>query len=205
MPFVPAPNLVQVEIRATRALQNIENRINVDMLAAPDETNMAALANIVWTWVQDFYIPLLPNDTVIRELVLSDQSAIDGFQLIWNPGPETGAVGGGSLPNAVSIALSLRTHSRGRSARGRFFWLGLALGFMATENELNNTIAAAIETAGNELRAAIVTGGFAWVIASYFSGGVARPGGPVYYTVENTLLVDQIVDSQRRRKPGVGS
>jgi hypothetical protein len=42
-------------------------------------------------------------------------------------------------------------------------------------------------------------------VMSRVSGGVPRPGGPVYYPITTVVSTDDIVDSQRRRKPGNGS
>jgi len=43
------------------------------------------------------------------------------------------------------------------------------------------------------------------VIVSYINNKAPRVGGPVYFQVLTALIVDSIVDSMRKRKPGVGT
>jgi len=42
-------------------------------------------------------------------------------------------------------------------------------------------------------------------VVSYISNKVPRPGGPVYFPVVSFQYEDLVVDSMRRRKPGVGT
>jgi len=78
------------------------------------------------------------------------------------------------------------------------------LSFMADENNITVAYQNQLAATGVSLRdnlAAIAP----LTIVSFFSNGILRPGGPVYFPVINALVVDRVVDSMRRRKPGVGS
>jgi hypothetical protein len=46
--------------------------------------------------------------------------------------------------------------------------------------------------------------GYVWVIVSYITDNAPRVGGPVYFEVNDILIVDDVIDSQRRRLPGRG-
>lgn len=206
MPFVPAPNIVQVEMRAIHNAQKVENRVMVNVLTDPTPAILSELAILAWDWWELTYAPLLPITVLLNEVVTTDMSAVDGGQVTYAPdATTTGENASGELPNEVSVCVSLRTGSRGRSARGRFFTLGVSVDTMADANNIETTYASALTSALGALITAIDTAGYQMSIVSYISDGVPRPGGPVYYAVSTAVITDTIVDSQRRRKPGVGS
>ena len=206
MPFVPAPNIMQVEIRATRNGSNIENRVMVNNLGTVDAAALEAIAILVWNWAEGSYFPQLPVDVALREVVATDLTTDTGGQFTYAPDSTTvGSVTGQALPNEVSLCVSLRSTSRGRSARGRFYWMGLAITHMLTDNEVQPAFGSYAATALSGLISDISTAGGELTIVSYFHDGVARPGGPVYFPVVSALIVDPIVDSMRSRKPGVGN
>lgn len=204
MPFVPAPNIVQVEILAQKDGALIENRIMVNVFHAPTLADLTAVAAVVTPWIVARYAPNLPADVTITGLRLSDMSQQNGPFL--QPGlaiPGEKALP--AMPNEVTYCISLRTGSAGRSGRGRFYVLGLARVDVATTNR----VAALYRTEIVEDMAVLITdlvnAGFAWVIVSHFNNNALRPGGPVYFPVTNVTTTDDVVDSQRRRRPGVGA
>lgn len=204
MPFVASPNLVEVEIRAVSDGQHIENRITVDVLTDPTPEILDTLATAVWNWCDDSYSLQLPDTVAIEAVVATDLSQIDGFQVTVGPAPLPGAVGGGSLPLNATLCFSLRTTSRGRSARGRLYILALPA-TQVTQNTVGSTYTTNVVTILEGLKDAIEALGYSWVVASYISEGAPRPGGPVYYAINNIIVVDRTVDSQRRRLPGRGT
>lgn len=205
MAFVPAPNLVSVEFRTTWAGQQCENRINVDLLTAPTAANVAALAVACEQWWEDNVVDITPTNLALREVFVRDQSQLNGFAAVASP---TGALPGTlispSLPNNVTICASIRTLFTGRSARGRWYWQGLTED-QVTDNTVSSGRLTDIDSALTNLASVIANLSHFWVIASYVSGGVPRPGGPVYFVVDQVVFVDSIVDSQRRRLPGRGT
>lgn len=206
MAFVPAPNIIMIEWRYTLFAQQCENRVMIDHLAAVDAAACEAAAIAAWNWWENTLSPHITSGCALREVVATDMGDINGAQFTYAPDTTTVGTGSGSaMPNEVSVCLSLRTASRGRSARGRFYVAGVPNNIMADANNINSTYAnflvAALQTYVNDVAA----GGEAVVIVSYISEGIPRVGGPVYFPVESVTLVDTVVDSQRRRKPGVGS
>jgi hypothetical protein len=193
-----------VEVRGLKDAQKIENRIYVNLLATPDLTSLEAIAIVVWNNINDQWLGSLPNDVTINAVVATSMEVEEGPQFIYAPAVLTGADASGAMPNSTTICLSLRSDQRGRSARGRLYWLGLP-----RDGVVDNTVASdrlsAIVSALNLLRAAIETAGYEWSIVSFIHNGVPRVGGPVYFVVENVIAVDNTIDSQRRRLPGRGT
>jgi hypothetical protein len=204
MAFVPAPRIAMVEIRATLANQLIENRIYVHVTVGTVEGLLADIANIVNGWVQGTYFDLLPDTVTLREVVATDMSVENGAQHTIAPvGPFVGARVGNPMPNEVTCCLSLRTGFRGRSARGRFYWLAIPAGEV-TGNIISSSYLADVVAAGNALKTLLAANAWEWTIVSFVSNKNPRPGGPVYFFVDSTLVTDNVVDSMRSRKPGVG-
>jgi hypothetical protein len=133
-------------------------------------------------------------------------SAADGDQVTYAPDTTTtGERTSTSLPNEVAVCVSLRTSARGRSARGRFYALSVCNDQMVDNNNLSVVAAGQYVSVVGNLLTRITDAGYQATIVSYRSNNAPRPGGPVYYPITGATLVDNIVDSQRRRKPGVGS
>jgi len=206
MPFVPVANTAMVEMRATMQGQHIENRVMVDALIPITPEILESIALTCQTWWEDEYAPLLSNQVSLVEVVATDLTSAEGPQVSVSPAiPTSGANSDLTYPNEVSLCISLRTGGRGRSARGRFYKLSLNQSQMSATNEVTAAHAAACVAALNGLRDAISTAGYNLIIVSYRHDNAPRPGGPVKFTVTHATVVDNIVDSMRRRKPGVGT
>lgn len=205
MPFVPAPNIVQVEFRSTLQDQNIENRLMFNMLSSPSAAEIDELAVNCLAWAAEEYFPLLPADIHLNAVVATDMGEQNGYQKTLVPDP---AVNGGQVANAmanqITMAVQLKSASRGRSANGRSFVLGLPSN-LVVRNNINNAHADGLVAAFQALIDDTVTDGKQLSIVSYRANKVPRPGGPVYFPVITASVADYLVDSQRRRKPGVGS
>lgn len=204
MPFVPAPNIVQVQIRATKDSQFVENRIHVNCFHEPTAADLALIAGGVETAVRTSWVDDLPGDVTLREVYVKSLHEENGIEFTAAfPTNTTGAVVGDPLPNHVTACISLRSGQVGRSARGRMYWLGLTEPQVQGNNLTASTMAALVVDV-NEVYNVFFNNGFRWVIVSYQSGGIPRPGGPVYFIVNGIIFTDSTVDSQRRRLPGRG-
>lgn len=206
MAFVPAPNIVMAEWRCLRNLQQVENRMMINMLQAPTAALMTPLATTLWNWWQNDHAGKLSNSVQLASVVLTSMHVQNGPQVTY--APSTTVVGTDSttqLPNEVSICVSLRSGFRGRSARGRWYMLSVTQGNMSSANSITPTHATACATSVQNLLNTITGAGYAPSIVSYRTNNAPRPGGPVYFVITGTMVVDNLVDSQRRRKPGVGA
>lgn len=205
MSFVPAPNIVQIEMRASRNGQRIENRVMVDALTAPTAGILQDMAVIAWNWWENTYAPLLSNQVNLVEVVATDMSSQNGAQYTYAPSTGVvGTLGGLALPNEVSLCVSLRSGSRGRSARGRFYALSVAANQLIDPNNVNPTVAGQFASALQTLIQAYLTASWKMVVVSYRANKAPRPGGPVYFILTSAVVVDTVVDSMRRRRPGIG-
>lgn len=205
MPFIPAPNIVQVEVRALFDSQQVENVFTIDALTAVTPTIVTNIATLVAGWAGSQYFPLLPEAISLTETFARDLTTSDGAQATIVPDPPVvGGNGTTPAPNETTFCVSLRSASSGRSARGRKYVLGLNKE-LVTGNHINATLRGQFVSVFDSLRADIATEGWQWVVVSYRHAGAVRPGGPVYYPITTVVSVDDVVDSQRRRKPGNGS
>lgn len=206
MAFVPAPNICQLEMRAVRNGQKIENRIMVNMLAEPEAAAMMDVAIAAWDWWENTYAPLLSDTVLLTEVVATSLHEQNGPQVTYAPdATTTGEVGGNALPNECTLCVSLRSDVRGRSARGRFYVLSIADSQRADNNNVSSGAAEAFRTAVALLFVAIRAESVDPVIVSYQTNNAPRPGGPVYFSITNTIVVDTVIDSMKSRKPGVGN
>jgi hypothetical protein len=206
MPFVPAPNIVMVEWRCTRNNQQIENRLMVDALAAPTPAILQDIAQTAWDWWENNHANVISTEVNLREVVATDLSVQNGGQYTYAPDTTTvGTLGGFDLPNEVSMCVSLRTGSRGRSARGRWYSLSVTDAQLSGTNTMSPAAITALTSSINALLTTLTNAGYAAVIVSYRTNNAPRPGGPVYFVITSATIVDDVLDSMRRRKPGVGS
>jgi hypothetical protein len=205
MPFVPAPQIVKVETRALFNGQHVENSFEFDALETVTQAIVDEITNFVSVWAQAEYWPLLPTIVQLLEVVGTDMSDENGFtHTIVPSGTVVGGRGGDCMPNETSFCVSLRSSSRGRSARGRKFVLGI-LKDDTINNDLIGSMPADFVGAFQALIDTMTTEGRPLVIVSRISGGAPRVGGPVYFPVVTAVAVDNTLDSQRKRKPGNGS
>lgn len=205
MAFVPAPNIVMVELRCTLDGQNIENRWMFNALTTPTPGIVAEITNLVSVWAQNAYFDWLPNAVQLREVVGTDMSVQNGVQHTITPEAAVlGGLIGEAMPNEVTLCVSLRTGVRGRSARGRTYVLALVEQHV-TQNTVAQVLIDAQVATFQALIDTMTTNGRPMAIVSYRSNNAPRVGGPVYFLVETAVVTDSIVDSMRRRKPGVGT
>jgi len=159
-----------------------------------------------WDWWENNHAGKLSNEVNLRGVVATSMHELNGPQFTYAPDATTTGTGTATpLPNEVSLCVSLRTGARGRSARGRWYMLSVDEGQMQNTNQVTDAHAEACAASLRNLNSIIIGLGYLLVIVSYVSNKVPRPGGPVYFPVTNAIVVDTIVDSMKRRKPGVGS
>jgi len=206
MPFVAAPNIIEVEFRYMLMGQHIENRIMVDNGATVDAADLEAVAIDAWNWCEGTYIGSFSTNLLLNAVVCTDLTTSEGGQFTYAPDTTTnGTATTDMLPNECSLCISLHTASRGRSARGRWFTPPPTIDFMEDANNVTSGFASAMVSALQTLINTLTTGTRLPVIVSYIHDGAPRSGGPVYFPILSAALTDTLIDSQKRRKPGVGA
>lgn len=203
MPFVPVPNTAFVSIRYNWDGQNVENGIYVSAALGGEMPELSAIATVVHDSLVDVLLPIQASTLILREIFVRDLTTATSGQFTL-PGDPTdiGGSASPSQPNNVSLSISFRTAKTGRSFRGRNFVLGLTEGAVTNSGVGLGTVASYVD-AYNGFRTAINAINGVWVVVSKKSGGVDRTEG-LATPVITALVVNSVVDSQRRRLPGRG-
>jgi hypothetical protein len=210
MPFVPVPNTALVEMRMLLDAQQVENTLYFDFGATPVIGDLTSIANAMITWWESAYSTAITTSVELREVVATDLSSATGPQVSISPAvPAFGDLNDAPLPNNVTLTVSFRTANRGRSFRGRNYVVGLGETQVA-----GNTVAPSVITAFDgiysQLLASPVAAIATWVVVSRFSGVDPVTGEPIPRVtgiatpIISVTVVDNVVDSQRRRLPKRG-
>jgi hypothetical protein len=141
---------------------------------------------------------------------ITDLETPTGFTVtIPAPAPApAGARSAAALPNNVCLTVSFRTTARGRSFRGRNYISGLAEDQVVL-NTVDSGTLTDIRDGYQDLMSIAGAATVDWVVVSRFSG-VDPDGDPVprlsglSTEISAVLIVDAIIDSQRRRLPTRG-
>lgn len=202
--FIPTPNAASVEWRYLIDEQQVENRVNFILDAPPSTGDLENLANACAAWRDAELRPLQASAVQLREVYVTDQSAVDAptFSLALSP-PLAGGVAADPLPNNCSLCISFRTANRGRSARGRLYHIGLAENQQVASSVLGS-VANALLAAYQALPSYVAPVGWQMAVISKTLNKVARTEG-FKYPITTIGIVDLVIDSQRRRLPSRGT
>jgi hypothetical protein len=204
MAFIPINNTAEIHVRGVLDNQHVENTLYFVRSLDIDAGSLMALAlDVMDYWVSNM-IPLLNTNYALAEVFARDLTTEGGFEATAVPGsPTHGTYDSATLPNNVTMCVSFRTGVAGRSARGRNYWATLTEGDVAA-NTISTTFSSAVVNAyAGMIGADTVSSSWQWVVASRYADGAPRPSGYVF-NINAVLVVDNIVDSQRRRLPGRG-
>lgn len=198
MAFVPIPDTAQVTILQTLHGEEVANVLHFTREGGydlPSLTDLASGARDNW---KAFILPLQASDLVMDGVRARNMAVQDGFQVEVIAGAgNNGGVAGLSLPGNVAFCITHRTALIGRSRRGRTYLAGISKG-QVTSNTIAAPVATDMVTAFNNFRIQMAQLGFAFVVASRFTGNQPRPFGVVTLVLQSTA-VDLRVDSQRGR------
>lgn len=198
MAYQPAVNVVEVELRYTYFEEQVENTLHFHNPDGVTTSNMQDLADFIDEWWATAYRQLQSSAVIYRETYLTDLTTSTGptYTSTANAGVQGLAGTSPGLPGNVTACVSFRTAARGRTGRGRNYFVGLTES-MVNGNQVLGTQLNAIVTAYEELLPPL-TAPYVWSVLSRYEDGVKRPTA-LARPVQNVLIVDQDVDSQRRR------
>lgn len=198
------PNVVKVEMRYTWDTEEVENTLYFFLPAPHSAEGLAILgAELYDVWATEFR-PLQSASVSLREIYLRSMSGLVAPEYTFTTGlPAIGTNTQAPLPNNVTLSISFRSGLTGRSSRGRNFILGMTEDQVAQNLVAPAVIAAYVAAYEQLLPAASRLGSAIWVVYSQYSGGVIRPSGTFNFVL-SVVVVDNVVDSQRRRLPGRG-
>lgn len=210
MPFVPVANTALVEVRMSLALQKVENTLWVENVSAWDGGSLEELCTEVVTWWSASYAPITTDQVTLREVVATDMTSLTAATASISGDDAVGSQIGGTLPGNCSLAVSFRTALRGRSFRGRNYVVGIPLEEMSSIDTVQGSYKGLVKDAYDAFQTAITTADWTWVVASRFSGVDPDTGLPiprvsgVTTPITSVVVVDGVIDSQRRRLTGRG-
>lgn len=203
MPAPMVPDTAALEVRCALDGQDVENTLWFRKTTGTvDSENLKALCTTVRVWFVTDVLPKLPAAVTFREVYGRDRGFPDGVEGSSATGAGTaGGIAIAATPNNVSLSVSFRTGRTGRSRRGRNYWLAIP-GNKVTANVVDNLYIDDIISSYEELLT-VVGPDWEWVVVSLRSNNNWRETALVTPITE-VLVVDDVVDSQRRRLPGRG-
>lgn len=192
------------ELRFLASTQRVENTLYFQGSAAITTTLMTTLGNNLANWWAVNFKTRTSTAVTLNEIYLTDLTTESSPTVSVTTGlPNAGTDAAESMPFSVTFCYSFRTNGRGKSSRGRNYVVGLTEG-----NVLGNSISGSYSSAGlaayqQLIGAGIFTPGLIWCVVSRFHQGLPRAVALVQ-PITSVVMVDQVVDSQRRRLPGRG-
>lgn len=203
MPFVPFNNTIRLDVIFVQDGQRVENVHHFIVDETPDVATAASLCEAYKTWWVNNLRSSIPTNVSLVEIIGTIMENENDPVVSYTTGlPVAGTSGGHAMPNSVTVAVKLNTAYRGRSYRGRTYYIGL-VEEQIDDNKINNTFAATLKGWYEDLMALSVDVGPAVLgVASKYSHKALRQTGVI--TPVTSVTVDQYIDSQRRRLPGRG-
>jgi hypothetical protein len=203
MPFQSVPHGVGVYIIGSLAGQEVINDFYATK-AGYDLTAVQALADVIDLWVSVEWLPILPSDfSYLRTEVRGLESAID-LQATSAAHAGVGELGGEAMPNNVTLSVARKSGFTGRGARGRIYFPAIEQAYVdQATNTVSSTLTDAILVALDAMNTAITAQGFVPVIVHRIAAGVPLVPAVVFTLVE-WVIVDNVIDSMRRRLPKRG-
>lgn len=202
MPFQAVEEAAQVLINYRQAGQELQSQLYFRTGGSDNATFLTALSQMVADWLTNSWAPVASNAAEVVSLLTTNVSIEGGTQITFTPiGGITGDIVSPALPTGTTITASWRTGRSGRSFRGRTYHVGLTEQ-QVVANAVDSGSRTALQSAYGQLIIDANANNTPLVVASRFSNNAPRTVGIV--TDVLTVLVDEFIDSQRRRLTGRG-
>lgn len=198
MAFVPVTRGAIIEIRGAQDGEPCEMTIGVQFPTAYDQDDLTSLASVVDDWAADNLLPNLGTNAEYTGVNVRGLSSSVDLEAFNDTNAGAGDAGVGAAPAQVAVVASKLSGMTGRSARGRMYWFGVPLTFMANVRHITSGAVTAYNLACDNLLTAINANGWTPVIISRQHNGVPLTTAATY-TVLDLLVRDTRVDSQRGR------
>lgn len=205
MEFIPVENTVEINVRFLLHTQQCENVLSFTRNEGevnPD--NMKTLAQALSAyWIANF-IPYQSYQASLREIYVVDLNTDTSPTYTETAGlPVAGGNLGDAAPGGTTLCYSFRTAARGRSGRGRNYFIGIPkpqlVGNAVISTYADDVLSGYAGLVGPDSLAP----GWTWCVVSRFLNGSPRTAG-VVREIQAATLVNTYVDSQRRRLEGRG-
>lgn len=205
VPFIPVPNTLMVEFRFNFngvMAENVMYFQKVDLTTIETADAEQLLSSLVANW-EDNGAPLTIPDCVLNEVYATDLTTQTSPTYAYASG-NAGTASGVTLPGNVTATTTFRTAGRGKSSRGRNYWVGIPSGAVDGDT-LNGTWQSNVIAYYLAIKELCLVLDPQWqhvIVSKRFEGEWREVG----YTQKVTSYAhaDDVVDSQRRRLTGRG-
>lgn len=192
MAFIPIPNAARLALEFTIGGIPVVITIGIARPDAPTVANMTAAAEATNFWWELAMRPLQANECVLDGCRVTDQSSQFGPEVfVPKAAPNTGQVGGASVPNNVSCFVNFLTPLRGKAHRGGNFVPGLPEVIPDSPTTWPATTIAALLLAYSSLESNLATPGWNQAVLSRTLNGVPRVVGVatdvIGYSADTTI------------------
>lgn len=204
MAFVPVPGGVEADLVYLCDGQRCINTLYFGGLEDVSTAELQTLGDVIKGWWNTNIKPLTSTTASLVQIDLFGLEVVNALGITYVAGlPLVGTYATGDpLPNNSTLAISFRTQLRGRSYRGRNYFIGLRSG-----KTHGNYIDAAIQTSFINAYAALIplanANNTPWVVVSRRTDGADRVVGTMQPITG--ISVNLTLDSQRRRLPERGA
>lgn len=203
MAFIPVENTCQCELIFLLDGQFVENTLYFERAGAWTVEDAMAYAETIYDWWVAELSPNTSSAVTLQRVRMTDLSAADALSVEYVPvTPANGGNASPALPNNVTMTTTFATAGRGRSSRGRNYYVQLTEADVAA----NVVLAARVASAQGAYAALMIIADgdpVDWVVVSRYHNNAPRVTGETYHIT--STRTNNIVDSQRRRLPGRGS
>lgn len=201
MAFQSVPETVEVTANYVQNGIPLQMTFHAKRAGGYSEAQMVSLIGGFDGEVGSEFLPAQTEDTTYLKTIARGLEDENDIVVEDNSNAGAGTVLEQGLPNNVTIAIKRTSAFTGRSARGRVYWIGLALSHLDTdENFITLAANTPIVDAIDSFRTNAITFGWVPVIVSRFTGGAKRAEGVTFDWI-TTSNEDLRVDSQRGRLP----
>lgn len=202
MPFQPVIDGIQVLVNYRELGQELQSQLYFQADGAITSQVLTDTGQMVADWLGNEWAAVACNFATVVSILSTDVSVEGGNQITFTPiGGIVGQLSSPPLPTGTTVTASWRTGRSGRSYRGRTYHVGLTE-TQVDGNSLTTAANTAIQQAYSQLIIDATSNNTPLAVCSRVNGGVQRPSGVLTKVI--TCLVDQYIDSQRRRLTGRG-
>jgi len=196
MPAIVIPNAIRA---AMKYLQHDQERVNVLHFIKPGGgitlADLEQIASFLDDWHANYLSAAQQNQLTLDQIQVTDISVPNGEQITLDlPVPRPGQLTNTPAPGNVTNTMSFRTNKTGRRYRGRIYLPGLA------DNDTNDDDTV---SSSQLLRLSVAAGQLFIGVPGTMELAVASRVG-LFVTQVATIVLENILDSQRRRLPGRG-
>jgi hypothetical protein len=204
MPFIPVPDVAQVDFTYNWHGQICQNVLHYKLDGGFSAGNLISLANDAITeWGAGPKIQMTSNISLIS-VKCTDLSTENGPTYTTTAGlPLAGTLTAPSVPNNVAMVVTKRTAQRGRSFRGRLYHPAIASADVTANVISAGRVAAVVAAWTTMLQLDLGATTVDMVVISRYTDNAPRVLG--IWTLVDVLTADNTIDSMRSRLPGRGA